>query len=164
MVFSLSSSSSLCGLPCVWRYIQPGTGIWKRKGGIFQARFIMRLKCHFLPFLSQRHRAHRRAAAGRMQPAMRSLGSQESLSQENDTKFINWKPSESFNTLLVSSLSWRKQMSISQQLKRGKQLHNGSNLSEITRSQSTIIITLVSTKPSGRNPRYKHKWSNAQRF
>ncbi len=33
-------------------------------------------------------------------------------------------------------------MSVSQQLKRGKQLHNGSNLSEITRSQSPIIITL----------------------
>ena len=97
--------------------------------------------------------------------AMPLLG-QESLPKQNDTKFLNW------NHRKVSVLVWsqvqakglRKQMSFSQQLKRGKQLHNGSNLSEITRSQSTIIITLVSTKPSGRNPRYKHKWSTAQRF
>ena len=44
-------------------------------------------------------------------------------------------------------------MSVSQQLKRGKQLHNGSNLSEIARSQSPIIITLASAGHSGRNPR-----------
>ena len=150
MVFSLSSSSSLCGQPCVWRYIQPGTGIWKRKGGIFQARFIMRLKCHFLPFLSEstpQSRSWANAACNAIsrEPRIPVAGKRYEV--------YKLKASESFNTLLVSSLSWRKQMSVSQQLKRGKQLHNGSNLSEITRSQSTIIITLASTGPSGRNLR-----------
>ena len=54
------------------------------------------------------------------------------------------KPSESFSSCMIASpvQGLGKQMSFSQQLKRGKQIHNGSNLSELTRSQYTIIITL----------------------